>query len=216
MAEVATTPGVWVVTVPTSRWLPSSRATTTATAPTSSATTAWRYAGPNAYFFPGYRLLRELRRAAQRGVQVDLVLSARPDVPWVQHASELLYVYLLRAGVCVHEYHERPLHAKVAVVDDHWATIGSSNLDPTSLGLNLEANVVMRDKAFAVALRERIERLMQQRCNRVQKQSMTPLRSAWVALRSFVLFHALRRFPVWIRMFPSSAPRVEPLRQDAT
>jgi cardiolipin synthase A/B len=170
----------------------------------------------NAYFFPGYRLLRELRRAAQRGVQVDLVLSARPDVPWVQHASELLYVYLLRAGVCVHEYHERPLHAKVAVVDDHWATIGSSNLDPTSLGLNLEANVVMRDKAFAVALRERIERLMQQRCNRVQKQSMTPLRSAWVALRSFVLFHALRRFPVWIRMFPSSAPRVEPLRQDAT
>lgn len=92
----------------------------------------------NAYFFPGYRLLRDLRRAARRGVQVDLILQGRPDQPWVRSASELLYSYLVRAGVRVHEYRERPLHAKVAVIDDHWATVGSSNLDPTSLGLKLE------------------------------------------------------------------------------
>jgi cardiolipin synthase A/B len=69
----------------------------------------------NAYFFPGYRLLRDLRRAARRGVQVDLILQGRPDMPWVQTASELLYGYLLRAGVRIYEYSERPLHAKVAV-----------------------------------------------------------------------------------------------------
>ena len=53
----------------------------------------------------------------------------------------------------IHEYCERPLHGKVAVVDDEWATVGSSNLDPLSLSLNLEANVIMRDRAFADCLR---------------------------------------------------------------
>jgi len=58
----------------------------------------------NAYFFPGYRLLRDLRRAARRGVQVDLVLQGRPDLAWAQRASELLYGYMMRAGVRVHLY----------------------------------------------------------------------------------------------------------------
>lgn len=166
----------------------------------------------NAYFFPGYRLLRELRRAARRGVQVDLILQDRVDMPWAQRASRLLYGYLMRAGVRVHEYHERPLHAKVAVVDGDWATVGSSNLDPTSLGLNLEANVVVRDEAFASQLRARIEHLMQQRCALVQLPTPGPLRAAWIALRNFVVFHAMRHFAAWVRRAPEAAPRVVPLR----
>lgn len=166
----------------------------------------------NAYFFPGYRLLRDLRRAARRGVQVDLVLQGRPDLAWVQRASELLYGYLMRAGVRVYLYSERPLHAKVAVVDDRWATVGSSNLDPTSLSLNLEANVVVRDVAFATQLREQIEHLMQQRCERVQLPTPGPLRSAWIALRSLVVYHAMRHFAAWVRRSPDAAPRVVLLR----
>lgn len=162
----------------------------------------------NAYFFPGYRLLRDLRHAARRGVQVDLVLQGQPDLPWAQRASELLYGYLLRAGVHVYLYRERPLHAKVAVVDDRWATVGSSNLDPTSLSLNLEANVVVRDPAFATRLRERIEHLMQQRCERVQLPMPGPLRSAWIALRSLVVYHAMRHFAAWAQRSPNAAPRV--------
>lgn len=168
----------------------------------------------NAYFFPGYRLLRDLRRAARRGVQVDLILQGQLDMPWVQRASQLLYGYLMRAGVRVYEYSERPLHAKVAVVDDDWATIGSSNLDPTSLGLNLEANVVVRDAAFARQLREQIEQLMHQRCELVQLPTPGPLRSAWIALRSFVVFHAMRHFSAWVQKSPEAAPRVVPLRPD--
>jgi cardiolipin synthase A/B len=168
----------------------------------------------NAYFFPGYRLLRDLRHAARRGVQVDLVLQGRPDLAWVQRASELLYGHLIRAGVRVCLYHERPLHAKVAVVDDHWATVGSSNLDPTSLGLNLEANIVARDAAFAVQLRERIEHLMQQRCERVQLSTPGPLRSAWIALRSLLVYHAMRHFAAWARRSQGAAPRVVPLQAE--
>ena len=168
----------------------------------------------NAYFFPGFRLLRDLRRAARRGVQVDLVLQGRPDMAWVQRASELLYGYLMRAGVRVYLYEERPLHAKVAVVDDRWATVGSSNLDPTSLSLNLEANIVVRDAAFATQLRERIEYLMQQRCAIVRLPTPGPLRSAWIALRSLVVYHAMRHFAAWAGRSPNAAPHVVPLQAE--
>ena len=132
----------------------------------------------------------------------------------MRRASELLYGHLLRAGVHVHEYGERPLHAKVAVVDDRWATVGSNNLDPTSLGLNLEANVVMRDETFARHLRQRLEHLLQQRCELVQLPAPGPLHSAWIALRSFVVFHAMRHFAAWVQQSPEAAPRVVPLRSD--
>lgn len=165
----------------------------------------------NAYFFPGYRLLRDLRRAARRGVQVDLVMQGQPDMVWVMRATELLYRHLIRAGVRVHQYTERPLHGKVAVIDDRWATVGSSNLDPTSLSLNLEANVFVRDEAFACHLRERIEALMEAHCRLVERPVPGRLRSAWIAVRSFVVFHALRRFPVWMEKMTSTRPRVVPL-----
>lgn len=169
----------------------------------------------NAYFFPGYRLLRDLRGAARRGVRVDLIMQDETDMPWAQRASKLLYGHLMRAGVRIYEYRERPLHAKIAVVDDHWATVGSSNLDPTSLSLNLEANVFVRDEAFARHLRERIEHLMQQRCERIRLPTPGPLRSAWIALRSLLVFHAMRHFSGWAQHSPDSAPRVVPLPVDA-
>lgn len=168
----------------------------------------------NAYFFPGYRLLRALRKAARRGVQVDLVLQGRPDQPWVQRASELLYAYLLRAGVRVFLYRERPLHAKVAVVDDHWATVGSSNLDPTSLSLNLEANVVVLDAGFARTLREHVDRQLLQHSERVMLPVPGRLASAWIALRNTLLFHVMRRFSAWASRSTDAAPQVVALGAD--
>ena len=121
----------------------------------------------NAYFFPGYRLLKEMRRAAQRGVRVCLILQGQPDMPIVKIAARMLYDHLLRAGVRIFEYCDRPLHGKVAAADDEWATVGSSNLDPLSLSLNLEANVILRDAAFAGHLRERLEQLILHECKEV-------------------------------------------------
>ncbi|MDP1566224.1 MAG: cardiolipin synthase ClsB, partial [Polaromonas sp.] len=77
----------------------------------------------NAYFFPGYRLLREMRRAARRGVEVTLILQGMPDMPIVKVAAGLLYHYLLKAGVRIFEYCDRPLHGKVALMDDAWSTV---------------------------------------------------------------------------------------------
>jgi len=169
----------------------------------------------NAYFFPGYRLLKDLRRAARRGVQVDLILQGEPDMAIVKTVATLLHSHLLRAGVRIHEYCKRPLHAKVAVVDDEWATVGSSNLDPTSLGLNLEANVFMRDAVFARHLRERLDELITTGCHPVTLPPMGPMASAWVQLRSVFVFHFLRRFPVWAVHLPQQRPKITQLQADA-
>lgn len=166
----------------------------------------------NAYFFPGHRLLRDLRRAARRGVDVRLILQGEPDVPLARTAASLLYESLQRAGVRIFEYCERPLHGKVAVVDDEWATVGSSNLDPLSLSLNLEANLVLRDPRFARELRHHLDGLMARACQEVVPAAAPSGPSWWHQLRGFVVFHVLRRFPVWATRLPAHSPTLALLR----
>ncbi|MDO9277320.1 MAG: cardiolipin synthase ClsB [Polaromonas sp.] len=110
----------------------------------------------NAYFVPGGRLRRALIKAARRGVKVTLLLQGRYEYFMQYHATRPVYGALLDAGVEIHEYEASFLHAKVAVVDGHWATVGSSNLDPLSLLLAREANVVLDDQVFAEDLRARL------------------------------------------------------------
>lgn len=161
----------------------------------------------NAYFFPGYLLLRGLRRAARRGVDVRLILQGEPDMPIAKMAASLLYEHLQRDGVKIHEYCKRPLHGKVAVVDDDWATVGSSNLDPLSLSLNLEANVIVRDRAFAAELSGRLDALIHSDCKVVE--CAPPCRGGvWQSLRTAVVFHVLRRFPAWASWLPRHAPKL--------
>lgn len=165
----------------------------------------------NAYFFPGYRLLREMRRAARRGVQVHLILQGEPDMPIVKTAASLLYEHLQRDGVKIHEYCRRPLHGKVALVDDEWATVGSSNLDPLSLSLNLEANVVLRDPSFVRVLAERLQHLIDNECQAAAAPPPRSRWSFWPQLRSAVVFHFLRHFPSWASWLPRHAPELKPL-----
>ena len=122
----------------------------------------------NAYFFPGYRLLRDLRRAAARGVKVQLILQSDPDVPIARVAGRLLYESLMKDGVTIHEYCRREMHGKVAIVDGIWTTVGSTNLDPLSLSLNLEANVLIRDAEFAATLQRRLQHLIENDCEQLK------------------------------------------------
>ncbi|WP_332775108.1 cardiolipin synthase ClsB [Polaromonas sp.] len=114
----------------------------------------------NAYFLPGGKLRRALIQAARRGVRVTLLLQGKYEYFMQYHASWPVYGALLAAGVEIHEYEPSFLHAKVAVVDGHWATVGSSNLDPLSLLLAREANVVVEDRVFARDLRDRLRQAM--------------------------------------------------------
>jgi cardiolipin synthase len=169
----------------------------------------------NAYFFPGYRLVRELRRAARRGVDVRLILQGTPDMPIVKTGASTLYHHLLKAGVRIYEYLPRPLHGKVAVADDQWATVGSSNLDPLSLALNLEANVLIRDRGFNEVLHTNLERLTQTSCQEIHLDELGEV-SGWALVRSYIAFHLIRKYPRWFRWLPRHVPKLAPALQEFT
>lgn len=154
----------------------------------------------NAYFMPGGKLRRALILAAKRGVRVQLLLQGRYEYFMQYHAARPVYGALLAAGVEIHEYEPSFLHAKVAVIDAHgdkpWATVGSSNLDPLSLLLAREANVVVQDAAFAIDLRQRLVHAMQHAGRR-----MDPARYAGRPLRQRVLDRVafgLMRLVLWV------------------
>jgi cardiolipin synthase len=124
----------------------------------------------NAYFLPGRKIRKSLMHAAQRGVRVRLLLQGRYEYFMQHHATRALYADLLATGVEIYEYHQSFLHAKVAVVDGHWATVGSSNMDPLSLLLAREANLVIEDASFAQCLRHELEFAMTNHARRLDRQ----------------------------------------------
>jgi len=140
----------------------------------------------NAYFLPRRRFRSALAQAAARGVKVILLLQGRVEYMLLHYASQALYGSMLAAGIEIHEYHKGFLHAKVAVIDRRWATVGPSNIDPFSLLLAREANVVIRDEAFAGKLRSSLQRAIDAAAHRLEPDRWNhmawPARAArWIA-----------------------------------
>jgi cardiolipin synthase len=154
----------------------------------------------NAYFLPGRKLRQALVLAAKRGVRVRLLLQGRYEYFMQYHAARPVYRQLLEAGIEIYEYSQSFLHAKVAVMDAHhehpWATVGSSNLDPFSLLLAREANVVVADAYFAKQLQAALEVAIEDESERIlptglQARSQVHRALDWVAF-------GLMRFAIWL------------------
>jgi cardiolipin synthase len=124
-----------------------------------------------AYFFPGLSFRRALVEAAARGVRVVLLLQGRVEYVLLYYAARALYRRFLDAGIEIYEYHRSFLHAKVAVIDNRWATVGSSNIDPMSLLLAREANIVVDDALFARELRLSLSAALETGAQQVQRSS---------------------------------------------
>jgi len=110
----------------------------------------------NAYFIPGRKFRRALRDAAKRGVKVTLLLQGRKEY-FLMFATHAFYNEFLNNGIEIHEYRKSFMHSKVAVIDSHWATVGSSNIDPFSLLLARESNVFIKNQKFAAELQAEIQ-----------------------------------------------------------
>jgi len=122
----------------------------------------------NAYFLPGRVFRQALVDSARRGVSVVLLLQGKVEF-WIQHyATHSLYEELLSVGIEIYEYQSSYLHAKVAVIDGLWATVGSSNIDPFSLLLAREANLVVRHAGFAAELRASLLDIIKNEVSRVE------------------------------------------------
>ncbi|TDI82599.1 MAG: cardiolipin synthase ClsB [Betaproteobacteria bacterium] len=145
----------------------------------------------NAYFLPGINLRRALSDAARRGLRVVLLLQGRIEHHLQHYATQALYGSLLDAGIEIYEYHKSFLHAKVAVIDRHWTTVGSSNIDPFSLLLAREANVVVDDKLFAAELRLCLESAMAEESTRVLQEKWKD--QSWVSrTMSWISYYIVR------------------------
>jgi len=115
----------------------------------------------NAYFIPVRGLRRVLSHAARRGVEVRVLVPGVSDIAVVQYASRYLYKRMLKQGLRIFEFPERMMHAKVAVIDGVWSTIGSYNLDVRSLFHNLEAGALVLDEPFAAELKTEFDDLIE-------------------------------------------------------
>lgn len=144
-----------------------------------------------AYFLPGANFRRGLAAAVARGVRVVLLLQGRVEYVMLHYASHALYGTLLDSGVEIYEYHKSFLHAKVAVVDGRWATVGSSNIDPFSLVLSREANVVVEDVGFAAELRQSLDQAMNDGAHQV-KPSHWKHQPIWLRLKCWLAYGVVR------------------------
>lgn len=129
----------------------------------------------SAYFLPGTRFRHALIAAAERGVRVVVLVQGRTDHPMANYAKQAFYARLLHAGVEIYEYQKSMLHAKTAVIDGIWATVGSSNIDPFSLVLAREANVVVYDRGFAAELKASMQQEIDSGASRVMPESLKKL-----------------------------------------
>ena len=145
----------------------------------------------NAYFLPGLRFRRALMEAAGRGVRIIVLLQGRVEYALQHYATQALYGALLEGGVRIFEYHRSFLHAKVAVVDGSWATVGSSNIDPFSLLLAREANIAVSDPVFATELRASLDAAMQAGARELRREDWR--RKSWLhRLTSWMAYGVVR------------------------
>lgn len=145
----------------------------------------------NAYFLPGRAIRQALIDAARRGVRVVLLMQGMAEYRLVYYATLALYREFLEHGIEIREYHASFMHAKVAVVDTHWATVGSSNIDPFSLWLSREANVAVHDEAFVRALHDSLCATMKRGSHAIHR--MRWRRIGWPLRTASRLAYALLR-----------------------
>lgn len=122
------------------------------------------------YFLPGHELRKALGKAAKRGVKVRVVLAGPSDVIIVKYAERYLYNWMLRHKIEIYEYQPTVLHAKLAVVDNHWVTIGSYNINNLSAYASIELNVDVRNKPFASLVHKELDQIINNDCNRIKAE----------------------------------------------
>ena len=144
-----------------------------------------------AYFVPTARMLHELRKAARRGVRVRLLLGKYSDVGLALRATRFLYDWLLRQGMEIYEFKEGILHAKIAVADNCWASVGSYNLNFLSAFESLELNLDVADPAFAVQVATELESILDTRCERICPEAHPKRQTLFTRIGNALAFGAL-------------------------
>ncbi len=122
------------------------------------------------YFLPGKMIRRLLRDAAKRGVKIRVVIASRSDIALAKNAERWMYDWLLRNKIELYEFQPTVLHAKVAVCDSEWLTIGSYNINNISAYISIELNLDVRNNAFAKEAEQSLEKIIQDDCKAITNE----------------------------------------------
>ena len=141
---------------------------------------------------PGRRFRQALLRATKRGVKIELLLQGRIEY-FLMFATHAFYSLFLKNGIEIYEYRKSFMHCKVAVIDRRWATVGSSNIDPFSMLLAREANIIVQDTAFANELRTEIYNSIRKSAHHVSAQEWLQ-GNLWKRFLSWLTYGVVRVF----------------------
>jgi cardiolipin synthase A/B len=144
------------------------------------------------YFLPGLSLRNRLSKAVKRGVEVKVVLANTSDVSLTKHAERYLYKWMLRNGIKIYEYLPTVLHAKVAVVDNEFLTVGSYNLNDLSAKASVELNLLVKDEDLARQVTADIDEMIANHCLAIDGENISLRLFSFRQLWQFLCYHALR------------------------
>jgi cardiolipin synthase A/B len=141
------------------------------------------------YFLPGGRARRALRKAIQRGVRIRVILAEKSDVGLMHRGIQYLYAWLLRNRIEIYEYQPSNVHGKVLVADGKVVSVGSYDLNNLSTYSNIELNMEVDDKEFAMEVKQELENVIRFKCHTV---TMTELESRFSIWQRFRLWYSYR------------------------
>ena len=124
------------------------------------------------YFLPGKKMRRQIELAIKKGVNIRIIAAGPSDVMLSKYAERWLYDWLLRLGIELYEYQRNILHAKIAVCDNQWMTIGSYNINNISAYASMELNLDVRNAAFATNVYKKLEEIIANDCMRITHENL--------------------------------------------
>jgi len=125
------------------------------------------------YFLPGRLFRRKINQAVKRGVKIKVILAGTSDIMIAKHAERYLYDWMLKNNIEIYEYQKTVLHAKVAVYDNSWLTVGSYNVNNISAYASLELNLDVKDKALALHTEKQLQDIITQHCKQITRDNYT-------------------------------------------
>lgn len=156
----------------------------------------------SSYFLPGRRILKALKKAANRGVQVTIVLSANSDIILFGRATSHLYSSLMKQGITIYEWQNSILHGKIAMVDEEWVTIGSFNLNYLSALSSIELNVEAIDATLVSELKSHLAFIIQDGCKKIDYNSYQKDNTLKKRFTNTLAYYLTRAFLKGLAVFP--------------
>jgi cardiolipin synthase A/B len=142
------------------------------------------------YFMPGKTFRNKMKEAAQRGVQVRIILGRKSDVMLARYAEQFLYPWLLNNNIEIYEYQENILHGKIATYDSKWVTLGSYNVNNISAYASVEFNLDVENEVFAQECQAELTDIIEHHCEQITLERYQERVHWW----NRFLFHAAYHF----------------------